>query len=78
MEEHDSENVRPTTCSRPPKRPTQTVGHARPSFVLRLEVIIGELAAIGCPYVEARFGPLKLFAMLPTTEHLPRWRWILL
>ena len=28
--------------------------------------------------VEARFGPLELFAMLLTTERLPRWRWILL
>ena len=34
MERNRSRNVRPIAYSRPPKRPAQTVGHARPSGVL--------------------------------------------
>ena len=34
METNDFGSVRPAACIGPPKRPTQTVGHARPSNVL--------------------------------------------
>ena len=34
-EKSTTANVRPTTCTRPPKRPAQIENHARPSDVLR-------------------------------------------